>query len=208
MLRACFLYPPVLQAAVAVGAVHRRFELGISREAFEWCAVAERAYRRAVAGLRASETGEGSAGNGGGGAMGGAEVGMLSHMLLSIFETFQGNYESALRHMTKGLGRLLRRPTRTVHREERYRCVQVGYQALHELTERLEGLVPRYFGGQRHRQLSDPAVDVEPSVVPGCFASLEEARDCLLSEGVWVYRAWEELSLGRGAEGDLRGRLW
>jgi hypothetical protein len=81
--------------------------------------------------------------------------------------------------------------------------VQVGYKALHELTERLERLAPRFFPeGEGFVQLTDPAVDEEPSPVPGVFGCLAEARDCLMSEGVWVYRAWEDLSMGRVKEGE------
>lgn len=41
-------HPTIFRAAIALGAVHRRFCYGISREAFDYCAHAARLYHRAV----------------------------------------------------------------------------------------------------------------------------------------------------------------
>ena len=45
MISACFISEIVLQAVAAVGAVHRRWELGLTPEAFRWCEVSDRLYR-------------------------------------------------------------------------------------------------------------------------------------------------------------------
>lgn len=189
IMRACFLHPTVLQAAAAVGAVHRRFELGITPEAFRFCAIANRQYAKALRCLEQDVSSKHPSA---------PEIHMLTHMLLSIFETFQGNYDPALRHMTKGLKNLMRRPTRTTHSETHYKCVQVGYASLHDLTDRMERVAPKFFSSATVI-LTDPAIDDEPTPVPTAFTSLHEARDLLFSETAWIYRAWQELSMGTNA---------
>ncbi|ETN38815.1 uncharacterized protein HMPREF1541_06854 [Cyphellophora europaea CBS 101466] len=186
MMRACFLHPTVLQAAAAVGAVHRRFELGITSQAFTFCAIANRQYAKAMRCLQQDMASKHPAA---------PEINMLTHMLLSVFESFQGNYDSALRHMTKGLRHILRRPTRTTHSESHYKAVAVGYASLHELTDRLERVAPKFFASDTVI-LTEPAIDSEATPIPTAFTSLHEARDLLFSETAWIYRAWHDLSMG------------
>ena len=142
MVRSCFLYPTVLQAAAAVGAVHRRFELGISKDAFEFCAVAARQYRKAIQSLEEDL----SSGN-----PNGPEINMVTSLLLSIFETFQSNYDAALQHFEIGLRQLLRRKLRTTRSESQYKCVNIGFESLHQLTDLLEKNAPRMFGSNTQR---------------------------------------------------------
>ena len=186
MVRACFLYPTVLQAAAAVGAVHRRFELGISKEAFEFCAVAGRQYHKAVKSLEIDL----KSGN-----PNGAEINMVTQMLLSIFETFQCNYDAALTHFVSGLKQLLRKRRRVTHSESQYKCVNVGFESLHNLTDLLEKQAPKMFKSETNI-LAQPGVDDSLEPVPRVFENLEHARDVLITEGQWIWDAWLQLELG------------
>ena len=186
MIRSCFLYPTVLQAAAAVGAVHRRFELGISKGAFEFCAVSMRQYRKAIKSLEDDL----SSGN-----PNGPEINMVTSLLLSIFETFQSNYDAALRHFETGLKQLLKRKLRTTRSESQYKCVNIGFESLHNLTDLLEKNAPRIFGTPNNI-LTQPGVDSSLDPIPSVFVSLPQARDVLVTEGQWIWDAWLQLELG------------
>ncbi|KPI39768.1 Succinate dehydrogenase [ubiquinone] iron-sulfur subunit, mitochondrial [Cyphellophora attinorum] len=201
ILRACFQHPTVLAAAAAVGAVHRRFELGITPEAFAFCTIADQQHERALKLLAADKASNHPSA---------PEITMLSHMLLSVFETFQDNNEKALEHTTTGLRQIFRRPTVTTHRESRYKALQVGYTPLYTFVQSLEKLSNKapFFGSSPatdtapafHSQLffplSDPALGLEPTPIPVAFSSLAEARDFLFTEALWIWAAWHSLSLG------------
>lgn len=186
IIRACYLHPTVLQAAAAVGAVHRRFELGISTKAFEYCAVSARQYSKAMTCLKQDLAS---------GHPHSPEINMITSMLLAIFETFQCNYDAALTHMQTGLKQLLKRQMRTTHSESQYKCVNVGFESLHNLTDGLEKQAPRLFGSQTNI-LAQPGVDPSLEPIPKAFISLEEARDVLITEGQWIWDAWLQLELG------------
>jgi Fungal Zn(2)-Cys(6) binuclear cluster domain len=186
MIRACFLFPTVLQAASAVGAVHRRFELGISKQAFEFCAVAARQYRKATECLEADLRS---------GHPNGLEINMVTSLLLSIFETFQNNYDAALTHMTTGFKQLLRQKLQITHSETQYKSVNIGFESLHKLTDLLERNAPRIFGNKTNI-LAQPGVDPALDPVPKAFENLSHARDVLITEGQWIWDAWLQLELG------------
>jgi cholestenol Delta-isomerase len=194
ILRACYLYPTVLQAATAVGAVHRRWELGISRQAFDFCGVAARQHKKTIACLKRDLHS--------GLSRESAEVNMITSLLLSVFETFQGNYEEALNQFTEGLKTLLKRQMRTTRSETSYKIVNVGYKSLHELTDKLESVAPTYFESPTNI-LSQPGVD-EMLPIPRIFDNLEHARDVIITEGQYIWDAWTQLELGHLHEFDTQ----
>ena len=51
LLRACTIHPAVQQAMIALGAVHRQRELGLTPEAFNYCELAIKSYTKAIKGL-------------------------------------------------------------------------------------------------------------------------------------------------------------
>ena len=58
-MRAALVHPVVLEAATACGAVHRRFNLGISKEAFEYCEYSLKMHSRALRSLKELESNAG-----------------------------------------------------------------------------------------------------------------------------------------------------
>ena len=186
MIRACFSHPTVLQAAAAVGAVHRRFELGISKEAFEFCAVSARQYTKAMKCLQHDLASNHPSA---------PEIVMVTSLLLSIFETFQSNYDAAVLHLQTGLKQLLKRKVRTVHTESQYKCVNIGYESLRNLTDLLEKQCPRIFETET-TIMAQPGVDASLEPIPDMFEDLSHARDVLVTEGQWVWDAWLQLELG------------
>lgn len=211
MVRACFQHPTVRAAAAAVGAVHRRFELGISRTAFEYCDLSNQLYKRAQKQLSVDL----ACGN-----PNAAEINMLTLELFSIFETFQGNYDLAQLHVTAGLKGLLSRTMRTTYRDTQYRSVDISSESLRRLFLKLELESVRVFDGAA-KILSDPedAVslwssdldsldpplsmdsfsylpDPNPYPVPRQFSSLSQARDVLFTEAKWIWHTWGLLEQG------------
>ncbi|EXJ63610.1 uncharacterized protein A1O5_11371 [Cladophialophora psammophila CBS 110553] len=206
ILRACHQHPTVLAAAAAVGAVHRRFELGISREAFEYCDIADKLYHKALRKLSDDMASHPNA----------AEINMIVMKLFSIFETFQGNYDTAQMHMTAALKGLLSRKMRTTYKDTQYRAVEIGHDSLRRLFLRLELESVRLFGGAA-KMLSDPEEsmpapylspfspteretesfpDPNPHIIPRAFDSLSEARDELFTEAKWIWHTWTLLEQG------------
>ena len=183
VVRACFLHPTVLQAAAAVGAVHRRFELGISPEGFRYCGVAVNQYRKALKSLDEDPPVE-------------AEVNMVVSILLGLFEAFQGNYDSAISQYQSGLTALFRPNMKRIHSETRRKTVKISYESLQKFTERLEARAPQLFGTPTHI-LSQPASDGRLEAIPEEFTTLEEARDCIITEGRYIWHAWTQLELGK-----------
>ncbi|RMZ82982.1 hypothetical protein DV737_g1778, partial [Chaetothyriales sp. CBS 132003] len=190
MLRACFLHPTVLLAASAVGAVHRRFELGITPEAFRFCGISVMQCRKALTQLEADLQSSSSMG---------AEIRMIVSLLLAIFETFQGNYDTASDYLTAGIKGLISPPTGiTTHTTTAYKSVDIGYESLHSFTDKLEAQAHRIFGSST-TLLSRPFLtlnSVPNDPIPKTFSSLEHARDVLFTEGAYVWDAWVQLELG------------
>ncbi len=123
------------------------------------------------------------------------EVNMMTFLLLAIFETFQSNYDSALRHYQNGLKQLLDRKRTTIHSHSQYKSVNIGYESLHNLTDLLERAAPKYFDSET-LILAHPGVETSLEPIPESFTCLEEARDVLITEGQWIWDAWLQLELG------------
>jgi hypothetical protein len=124
-----------------------------------------------------------------------AEINMVVSMLLCIFETFQGNYDSAISHYKSGLKRLLRRDMRVIHSETQTKSANLDYQALRSFTDRLERRAPQLFGSPT-TILSSPSVNGQLDPIPEIFTSLEQARDVIITEGQHIWDAWHQLELG------------
>ncbi|KAL2427012.1 hypothetical protein ABEF95_006656 [Exophiala dermatitidis] len=206
ILRACFEYPTVMLAAAAVGAVHRRYQLGISREAFEYCDISDKLYRRALKSL---------SGDIASGHPNAAELNMLTLKLFCIYETFQGNYDVAQMYLASGLKGLLSKNMHTTYRDTQYRPVNVSYESLRRLFLKLELESVRLFAGPA-TILSDPEAqtpvslitppspdwspplvpDPNPYPIPSNFTSLSEARDFLFTETKWIWQTWTLLEQG------------
>ncbi|EXJ79157.1 hypothetical protein A1O3_08658 [Capronia epimyces CBS 606.96] len=205
LVRACFRHPTVMAAAAAVGAVHRRFELGISREAFEYCDLSNEMYQGAL--KRLSD--DLAAGN-----PNAAEINMLTMKLFSVFETFQGNEDLAQMHLVAGLKALLKRNMRTTYRDTQYRSVDISYDSLRRLFLKLELESVRSFHGPAKilsepeeavpLAVSDPSLpdgifflpDPDPYPIPHAFTSLTQARDVLFTEATWIWHTWGLLEQG------------
>ncbi|KAJ9602367.1 hypothetical protein H2200_013222 [Cladophialophora chaetospira] len=213
IIRACFQHPTVAAAAAAVGAVHRRFELGISREAFEYCDISDKLYQKALRKLADDMVSNPNA----------AEINLIVMKLFSIYETFQGNYDSAQLHMTNALKGLLSRKMRTTYKDTQYRAVDISYESLKRLFLKLELESVRSFGGLA-TILSDPIAsssdpyltplsqfdeldsdlpDPNPYKIPPAFSSLSQARDVLFTEAEWIWHTWTLLE-----DGSLMGVGW
>lgn len=179
IIKAAFQHPVVLQAAAAVGAVHRRFGFGLTREAFEYCEIANNLQRKALKSMHDFEK-EGGASS--------REVLMIASMLLGLFEGFQSNYEAAVHHMTAGLRKLLHRPTRIVHSESRYSHIEMKPDVFRQLYHRIYCRAVQLFGSEAHI-LCYPEDGKSLPDIPNIFESLEQARDLLFTEVEWILHA-------------------
>ena len=186
MVRACFLHPAALQAAAAVGAAHRRFDLGITPEAFRFCAIADRQHRKALKHLAQDLQSDHFLGT---------EVVMMISLLLATFEIFQGNEDSAVAHYEAGMKHFLQRSMKKVHSESCHTSINFGYQALHDYTDRLDKVALELFDSPT-RTYADPSADENPIPIPRVFTSLEQARDAIITEGVFVWETWRRLERG------------
>lgn len=184
-------HPALFSAAVALGAVHRRFCYGISREAFEYCAHAERLHKRAIRHLEVLKDQD----------FGGEHSDQDDHVLvveimLGVFQAFQGEADATIEHINTGLYHLIRgRPLRMIRSERRY-CVAKSRPGLfcklfHQLYCRLTEL------------LDSPIVTLVKTTdgqplpsIPHEFRDLEDARNHLFTEVDWVTHTparWEDL---------------
>ena len=186
MVRACFLHPAALQAAAAVGASHRRFELGISSEAFQFCAIADRQYCKALKHLARDLQSDHFLGS---------EVVMMVSLLLATFEIFQGNEDSAIAHYEAGMKHFLQKSMKKVHTESCHTSINFGYQAMHDYTDRLEKLAVELFDSPT-TIYAHPSTDKDPGPMPRHFTSLEQARDAIITEGGFVWENWRRLERG------------
>lgn len=89
-VQSCIFHPAALHAVIAVGAAHRRMELGIIPEAFEYCAFATESYAKSLRSLNKALTTRDPRS---------LELATVVPVFLSLFETFQGNAEQARDHM-------------------------------------------------------------------------------------------------------------
>ncbi|KIV95322.1 hypothetical protein PV10_02992 [Exophiala mesophila] len=220
-VRACFQHPTVLAAAAAVGAAHRRFELGISREAFEFCEISKRMYQKAVKRLN-----DDLASN----APMAVEINMLSKKLFSIFNTFQGNYREALQNMTEAIRGLVNQNLRTTFSETQYRAIEISYDSLRRFFLKFELESVRLFNGpfkiicnpedvepsvirgsdeptylpSPKSPITNDVVDPEPYPIPRAFSSLAQARDVLFTEAKWIWHTWGLMEQGLLSDGFQR----
>ena len=171
LLQACYYHPAVQQAVIALGAVHRRLELGLTPEAFKYCDFALRAYTRAVSSLQKAlkEADPGS-----------LDLSIVVSMLFCAFETFQGNYDDASKHMVSGLKILFDRKLHRLSTTSTRISVIFSVESLHGLFSRLELLANDVFEYPANReQFSPKSDDTTLPDIPAYFNSLENARDVL-----------------------------
>ena len=168
LLQACFYHPAVQQAVVALGAVHRRLELGITPEAFNYCDFALRTYTKAVSSLTKA-LGEGDPNS--------LELSMVGSMLFCAFETFQGNYSEASKHMTGGLKILFDRKLHRLSTSSSRTLAIFNSKTLRDLFSRLEEQAEVYF--ETSADFEDFLSDSAETVLPTHFDTLEQARNVL-----------------------------
>jgi hypothetical protein len=183
IVRASLVNRTVLQAAAAVGAAHRRFELGISSEAFRFCGIAAKQYRKTIQCLE-EDTRSNVASQ--------PELLTLIALLLSMFHGFQCDYDQAIDQYRSGLSRLFRQDLTRIPVRTRYQTAIATRDNLLSFTQALERQVALLFGCAA----ASPIEDGNAMSVPEVFQTLDEARDTLLKEGQHVWRVWDGLELG------------
>lgn len=181
-------HPVTFACATALGAVHRRFGYGISREAFEYCAHSFKLYARAkflLAELKVKmaervidQEQEGS-------NVDNRDVVMLSEMLLGLFEGFQANYDSAVRHMNEGMRYMLNRPMKLLHSENMYcNILPTNPEIFARFWRRIQERARRLFDSEAN--LLEPKVPNDGLMtlppVPDQFATFEQARDMIFTD--------------------------
>ena len=186
ILCASLLHPTVLQAVTAVGAAHRRYELGISPEAFRLCEIAAKLHLKTLRSLEDDQK------NGNPFFI---EINMLVSLLMSVFEAFQGNYDLSIAHYRSGITQLLQQDLKTIHRETQYKFADVNYKNIRSFTNRIEDMAPKVFGSPTIH-LCNLAFRDPLDSVPDVFSSLEQARDFLITEGQYIWDTWRQLELG------------
>lgn len=194
-INAALAHPVVFSAATALGAVHQRFNFGISREAFEYCGHAARLHARAVKQLEDLKNQHVNVGLVGTNSSGGHGMGvydrdviMTCEMLLGLFEGFQQNYVEAVTHINNGMKYLLARPMTLVHSETRYCTVESKTNVFRQLFDQLERRALQLFGSEV-KILVNWDDGLPMPVIPDMFADLDEARDFLFTEVDWIMRA-------------------
>lgn len=169
---------------VAVGAVHRRHEYGISREAFEFCMYAselhEKALRRLIRLRQSAENGTATAED--------KDAIMTSEVLLGIFRNFQGDNEEAVDHIRRGIRQLLNRPLKLIHSESQNFDSNPRPNLLLNVLRQLNHHADQLFN-KPVRLLAIYGETVELPPIPDTFASMEEARDFILTELEWISMA-------------------
>ena len=180
MMQSCF-HPAVHQAMIALGAVHRRYELGITPEAFEYCAYSMKAYSKAmVATQEVLEAGGPES----------VELIIILSWLMSTFEVFQGNDETAKKHVTGGLQAFFAQKFKIQESKTIRRSATLNERNLHLLFQKLEKKSEDIFGGPA-RILSRPEYDAGPPDCPEHFYTLDHARDALFTQIHWNFYALE-----------------
>lgn len=202
-INAALAHPVVFSAATALGAVHQRFNYGISREAFEYCAHADRLHRKTVKALEELKSqnvnkdmiGTSSPGGHGMGVCD-RDVIMVSEMLLGLFEGFQQNYERAVEHSTNGMKLMLARPMTLVHSETRYCAIKSRSNFFSQLFHQLHCRALQLFGSPT-KILAKVSDNLSLPTIPDVFTGLDEARDFIFTEVDWIIhtpaRAWMNL---------------
>ena len=170
ILQSCFTHSTVFYAVCAVGAVHRRFELGITPEAFRWCEVSDKMYRRAMQSRETPTSGDAQKPS--------PEIASMTLLLFSIYEVFQGNNDLSGQYATESFRLLAERSTTVIYSETRALDLQLNPQNLRRLFSTMEFEAMRLFGSvPEDQQVKDP-----PDPVPREFSSLNQARDVIFVE--------------------------
>ena len=173
LLRACTIHPAVQQAMIALGAVHRRRELGLTQEAFNYCELAIKSYTKAIKGLNQALTAKDAHS---------LELSVVVSVLFAAFETFQNNYADATKHMVAGLKILFDRKLKRISTTATTSRVIFNSKTLLDLIDRLEIMCDGFF----ESLLIIPEISLEDDeplfpYVPNHFNTLEEARDVLVA---------------------------
>lgn len=183
-------HPALFATAVALGAVHRRFSCGISREAFEYCAHAAKLHEKAVRAVeqlkRQGKTqlfvGDDV------GSISGCEVVVLCEILLGSFQVFQGEYDDSKKHFDSALKYLIRRPLTLEHSESQFCVTKRKPRIFCQLFYQLHGCAVDLFGSPSMLLVKWKTGQYLPHI-PNAFSSLEEARDFLFTEFDWLMHA-------------------
>lgn len=196
-------HPVVFACAAAVGAVHRRFNLGISAEAFEWCAHSNRLVKDArrllatfeedvrsqnfllnsVSPAAKSKLCVGVSGYG----IDNHDILMAAHMLLFHFGSFQADFSAAVFDLKIGIRCLLERPMKLLHSRTSYSSTYDDPDVLAKFFDRIKVRARQLFGSREHiiePPLNNSSKNLSP--IPVRFHSLEEARDCVFTEACWI----------------------
>lgn len=169
--------PVVFSAVVALGAVHRRFSYGISREAFEFCAHADRLHKKAVHQLAVWKEQ-----NNHSDAPYHHKTSMMVEMLLSMFESFQGEHAASVEHTKSAVHHLIQGGLLKLMRIEKRHCnVKSRSRVFCKLLYRLYCQLSELFDTPI-KILVKSANSQSLPPVPHKFECLEDARDYLFTE--------------------------
>lgn len=188
ILRICYSEPTVLQAVAALGAVHQRYELGITPEALRWCGIADSLYRQAIKGARVIASAEESDNVDGMVAKKkNPEVIMVLAKLFADFEAFQDNGDTAVKYMTEAFDGLLHREVEMASFEEHPAHVVLNEQTLQEFFFTIEQRLASLFGVTWEVQMHQVWCVSTDEPMPKAFAGVEEVRDFIFAE---VHAIW------------------
>lgn len=187
IIEASFSEPVVLQAVTALGAVHRRFELGISVEAFRYCELADRLYKTARRNWRdriAHNRDDIK-----------PEIYMVLAKLFGTFETFQDNPNTATQYMTSAFRHLLSHPVQPILKERQPINIVLNTTTLRQYFLKLEHQCAYLFGHSTDVTWAHLSFYGPNFLMPSCFSTIEEARDCLFAEvrHIWSLPAYTTL---------------
>ena len=192
-------HPVLFACAVALGAVHRRFNYGISREAFEYCAHAARFQTRAkrmLNQLKSQERNQKILGHttfsAASSSLGSKtyrvddrDVIMASEMLLGLYEGFQSNYEQAVQHMNEGINYLIDRPMKLEYSQNTHCPFESSPIVIARFFQRCKTRAEELFGtAPIILARYDSGAPLPP--MPGTFENLEQARDLVFTEVEWL----------------------
>ena len=186
MISACFISEIVLQAVAAVGAVHRRWELGLTPEAFQWCEISDRLYRNMLRAwkrkVRLGKEGSKEV------VEEWMEVKMVLGKLCATFEAFQDEMGKARQWMVKAFEGLVGSDVRLIEREERMVDVVVSDAALVQYAMKLEREMEWLCGAALCDVEGSIQGKVDDVAIGDRFESIEEARDRLFAEVRAIWR--------------------
>lgn len=199
LIRGAMAHPVLFDAAAAVGAAHRRFEYGISREAFEYCAHAARLHAKAIRGVQdlkkqISERSSGTPNSMSPISSYETDISLAAETLLGLFQGFQGNFTQSVSHMSNALGILFNRPMTLTHRESRFYEVKASPAMFHRLFDRMANCATKVF--DLPLRILVWGDDNLPSI-PARFESLDQARDFLFTEVDWMLKAPDRIWSGQ-----------